>query len=111
MRSKLAKVLHRAAAPACWSMSCARRAAWLAPLRITAVIGHQAEQVRAEVAARHRIRRADGAKGTRHALQMCDGQAGLDEGAWCVARRLPAAVSGAIQRLLRAHENRARLRP
>ncbi|MBL0160777.1 MAG: bifunctional UDP-N-acetylglucosamine diphosphorylase/glucosamine-1-phosphate N-acetyltransferase GlmU [Bryobacterales bacterium] len=106
MRSKLAKVLHRAGG-ACLLEHVVRAARTVAaPGHITAVIGHQAEQVQAEVAG-HGIGFVlqTEQKGTGHALRMCDGQPGLNAGRVVVLYGdCPLLSAGTIQRLLQAHE-------
>lgn len=106
MKSKLAKVLHRAGG-ACLLEHVVRAARSVAaPAQITAVIGHQADQVRAEMAA-HGIGFVLQAEpnGTGHALRMCDGQPGLDEGRVVVLYGdCPLLSAATIQRLLRTHE-------
>jgi bifunctional UDP-N-acetylglucosamine pyrophosphorylase/glucosamine-1-phosphate N-acetyltransferase len=105
MKSRLAKVLHRAGG-ACLLEHVVRAARSVAaPSQITAVVGHQAEQVRAEVAA-HGIGFVlqTEQKGTGHALRMCDGQPGLGEGRVVVLYGdCPLLSEGTIERLLRAH--------
>jgi len=106
MRSKLAKVLHRAGG-ACLLEHVVRAARTVAaPDHITAVIGHQADQVQAEVAG-HGIGFVlqTEQKGTGHALRMCDGQPGLNAGRVVVLYGdCPLLSAGTIQRLLQAHE-------
>jgi bifunctional UDP-N-acetylglucosamine pyrophosphorylase/glucosamine-1-phosphate N-acetyltransferase len=106
MRSKLAKVLHRAGG-ACLLEHVVRAArAVAAPDHITAVVGHQADRVQAEVAG-HGIGFVlqTEQKGTGHALRMCDGQPGLNAGRVVVLYGdCPLLSAGTIQRLLRAHE-------
>lgn len=106
MRSKLAKVLHRAGGACLLEhvVRAARRVA--APAQITAVVGHQAEQVRAEVAA-HGIGFVlqTEQKGTGHALRICEGQVGLSEGRVVVLYGdCPLLSAATIERLLQAHE-------
>ena len=105
MRSKLAKVLHRAGG-ACLLEHVVRVARTVAaPEQITAVIGHQAELVRAEVAAHGLgfVLQTE-QKGTGHALKMCDGQPGLHVGRVVVLYGDGPLLSAAtIQRLLSEH--------
>ena len=81
MRSRLAKVLHRAGG-ACLLEHVIEAACEIAPReRIVAVVGHQAERVRAEVehsGVRFAVQTEQ--KGTGHALGICAGLEGLDEG-------------------------------
>jgi len=105
MRSKLAKVLHRAGG-ACLLEHVVRAARTVAaPENITAVIGHQAEQVRSEMAA-HGIGFVlqTEQRGTGHALRMCDGQPGLNTGRVVVLYGdCPLLSAATIERLLQGH--------
>lgn len=81
MRSKLAKVLHRAGGQCLLEHVIDTAVDVTTPENIVAVIGHQAEQVQAEVAGRGiRFQRQDEQRGTGHAVLCCDGMSGLDRG-------------------------------
>jgi bifunctional UDP-N-acetylglucosamine pyrophosphorylase/glucosamine-1-phosphate N-acetyltransferase len=81
MKSQRAKVLHRAGG-LCLLEHVVRAARQLAPPeRIVAVVGHQAEQVMAELApAGIGFVRQDQQLGTGHALRVCSGHPALAEG-------------------------------
>jgi bifunctional UDP-N-acetylglucosamine pyrophosphorylase/glucosamine-1-phosphate N-acetyltransferase len=105
MKSSLAKVLHRAGgAPLIEHVVRAARAI-APPERIVVVTGHQAEQVEAAVA-RHGVRFQLQAeqKGTGHALQVCAGLPGLQEGLLVVLYGdCPLLGPPTLERLTRAH--------
>jgi bifunctional UDP-N-acetylglucosamine pyrophosphorylase/glucosamine-1-phosphate N-acetyltransferase len=105
MKSKLAKVLHRAGG-ACLLEHVVRVARTVAPAeRITAVIGHQAEQVRAEMEPHGiQFRLQAEQKGTGHALRMCAGVPGLESGRIVLLYGdVPLLSAETLQRLLQAH--------
>lgn len=105
MKSKLAKVLHRAGG-ACLLEHVLQVARTVAPPeQITAVVGHQAEHVRAAVE-HHGIhfRVQTEQKGTGHALRMCAGVPGLERGRVVLLYGdVPLLSATTLQRLLEAH--------
>ncbi|MCC7175982.1 MAG: bifunctional UDP-N-acetylglucosamine diphosphorylase/glucosamine-1-phosphate N-acetyltransferase GlmU [Bryobacterales bacterium] len=79
MKSKLAKVLHRAGGRTLIEHVVETASSLTAPERIFVVVGHQAEQVKETVAARgvRFVTQAE-QKGTAHAVQSCRETAGGD---------------------------------
>ncbi len=109
MRSKLAKVRHRAGGASLLEHVVRAAKCVAVPEQITAVIGHQADEVRADVAA-HGISFAlqTEQKGTGHALRMCEGQPGLGQGRVVVLYGdCPLLSVTTIERLLQAHAGAA----
>ncbi|MGD0577406.1 MAG: bifunctional UDP-N-acetylglucosamine diphosphorylase/glucosamine-1-phosphate N-acetyltransferase GlmU [Bryobacteraceae bacterium] len=106
MRSRLAKVLHRAGGE-CLLEHVIEAAREIAPAeRIVAVVGHQAERVRAEVE-RSGVRFAvqTEQKGTGHALGVCAGLEGLNEGRIVVLYGdCPLLRPETLRHLMRRHE-------
>ncbi|MGJ5818800.1 bifunctional UDP-N-acetylglucosamine diphosphorylase/glucosamine-1-phosphate N-acetyltransferase GlmU [Paludibaculum fermentans] len=106
MKSNLAKVLHRAGG-ACLLEHVIRSARTIAEAgRITAVIGHQADAVRQEVSpsgVQFQVQTEQ--KGTGHALRVCAGLPGLDQGRVVVLYGdCPLLSPATLQRLIAAHE-------
>lgn len=106
MKSNLAKVLHRAGG-ACLLEHVIRTARTIAePGRITAVVGHQADRVRAEVepfGVQFQLQTEQ--RGTGHALRVCTGLPGLDAGRVVVLYGdCPLLSSATLQRLMTAHD-------
>lgn len=109
MRSRLAKVLHRAGG-ACLLEHVIDAAREIAPPeRIVAVIGHQADRVRAEV--EHsgvRFALQTEQKGTGHALGVCAGVEGLDAGRIVVLYGdCPLLRPETLRQMIRRHEESA----
>lgn len=106
MKSKLAKVLHRAGG-LCLLEHVVRAATRVAPAgSIVAVVGHQAAEVRAEVE-RHGIqfRMQSEQKGTGHALLMCRDVPELQSGRLLVLYGdCPLLSSATLEALVRHHE-------
>ena len=106
MRTSLAKVLHHAGG-ACLLEHVIEAAEGVAtPERIVAVVGHQAERVRAEVAA-HPIRFETQTEqlGTGHALRVCACIEALQQGRVIVTYGdAPLLTVGTLQRLLAHHQ-------
>jgi bifunctional UDP-N-acetylglucosamine pyrophosphorylase/glucosamine-1-phosphate N-acetyltransferase len=106
MRSRRAKVLHRAGG-ACLLEHVIEAAKGIAPAgRIVAVIGYQAERVRAEVA-HHGIRFEiqTEQKGTGHALNVCRDIAELATGrVVVVCGDSPLLQAKTLQKLLQRHQ-------
>jgi bifunctional UDP-N-acetylglucosamine pyrophosphorylase/glucosamine-1-phosphate N-acetyltransferase len=106
MKSKLAKVLHRAGGLSLIE-HVVRAAQAVAPAdRIAAVIGHQAEQVRAcvEGSGIHFRLQAE-QKGTGHAVLMCDDVSAFHEGRLLILYGDCPLLSGrTLERLLSHHE-------
>lgn len=106
MKSNLAKVLHRAGG-ACLLEHVIRSARTIAEAdRITAVIGHQADAVRQEVAhfgVQFQVQAEQ--KGTGHALRVCAGLPGLGQGRVVVLYGdCPLLSPATLQRLIAAHD-------
>lgn len=106
MKSKMAKVLHRAGGASLIEHVVDAARGLMTPGRIVAVIGHQAEEVRAEVAAkgiRFAVQREQ--RGTGHAVLTCAGMAGLDAGRVLILYGdCPLLTAGTLRRLLDTHE-------
>jgi len=106
MRSRLPKVLHRAGG-ACLLDHVIEAAKGVAePGHIVAVIGHQADRVRAEVA-HHGIQFAlqTEQKGTGHALRICAGNPALaTDRVVVVCGDSPLLRAATLQNLIRLHE-------
>ena len=109
MRSRLAKVLHRAGG-ACLIEHVIEAALEIAPAeRIVAVVGHQADRVRTAVE-RFGVRFALQTEqlGTGHALGVCAGLEGLDEGRILVLYGdCPLLRPETLRHLLQRHEESA----
>ncbi len=106
MKSNLAKVLHRAGG-ACLLEHVILAAKSIAPPdRITAVIGHQADRVRAEVARLGiSFHVQEEQKGTGHALHICAGLPGHRSGRIVVLYGdCPLLSPVTLQRLMQVHE-------
>ena len=106
MRSRMAKVLHRAGGACLLDHVIEAAKGIAAPERIVAVIGHQAERVRAEVA-HHGIQFQIQAeqKGTGHALNVCAAVPGLDTGRIVVVcGDSPLLRAETLINLIRSHE-------
>ncbi|MBI4889138.1 MAG: bifunctional UDP-N-acetylglucosamine diphosphorylase/glucosamine-1-phosphate N-acetyltransferase GlmU [Acidobacteria bacterium] len=106
MRSGLAKVLHQAGG-ACLLEHVIEAAKEIAePERIVAVVGHQAERVKAEVeglGTRFEVQTEQ--KGTGHALRVCAGQPGVKSGRLVVLYGdCPLLSRATLRRLLAEHE-------
>jgi len=106
MKSRIAKVLHRAGGACLLEHVIVAAESIASPDRITAVIGHQAERVKAEVA-HHGIafHVQDEQKGTGHALRICSALPGLNEGRVVVLYGdCPLLSAATLQRLMHVHE-------
>jgi len=106
MKSKKAKVLHRAGGMCLLEHVIEAALGLTEPESIVAVVGHQAEEVRAEVAARGiRFQMQAEQRGTGHALLQCAGMRGLDRGRLLVLYGdCPLLRTETLRRLLEAHE-------
>ena len=81
MKSKKAKVLHRAGGMILLEHVIEAALGLTEPANIVAVVGHQADEVKAEVESRGiRFQVQGEQRGTGHALLQCAGMSGLDGG-------------------------------
>ena len=109
MRSRLAKVLHRAGGECLLQHVIDAACEIAAPERIVAVVGHQAERVRIEVESSGvRFALQTEQKGTGHALGVCAGVEGLEAGRIVVLYGdCPLLRPETLRQLLGRHEESA----
>ncbi len=110
MKSSLAKVLHRAGGACLLEHVIEAAKEIAAPERIVAVVGHQAERVKAAVeglGTRFEVQTEQ--KGTGHALRVCGGQRGVRSGRLVVLYGdCPLLSKVTLRRLLEEHEKGGR---
>lgn len=106
MKSRLAKVLHRAGGLCLLEHVVRAAQAVAAADRIVAVIGHQAEEVRASVSSTGiSFRQQTEQKGTGHAVLVCNGVPALQEGRLLILYGdCPLLSAETLRRLLAHHE-------
>jgi bifunctional UDP-N-acetylglucosamine pyrophosphorylase/glucosamine-1-phosphate N-acetyltransferase len=106
MKSKQAKVLHRAGGRCLLEHALVAAEGVAAPADIVVVVGHQAGQVQAAVAHRDvRFQLQAEQKGTGHAVAVCAGQPGLQDGRVVVIYGdCPLLPGSRLRTLLAEHE-------
>lgn len=107
MKSRMAKVLHRAGGASLVEHVIGAARSIAEPERIVVVVGHQADRVREEV--KHlgvRFQEQTEQLGTGHALRTCRELPGLGQGRVVVLYGdCPLLSAGTLQRLMQAHDS------
>jgi bifunctional UDP-N-acetylglucosamine pyrophosphorylase / glucosamine-1-phosphate N-acetyltransferase len=106
MKSKKAKVLHRVGGMSLLEHVIEAALGLTDPANIVAVVGHQADEVKAEVESRGiRFQVQSEQRGTGHALLQCAGMGGLDGGRLLVLYGdCPLLRTETLQRLMEVHD-------